>query len=193
MGKVDGERNNILLTVLLTIIIVFGSVFPYVYGRGLTTTYLDVRVQYLFDYFLFIGIGIACLRFGKQISSCCLPLLQGKNRWLAGVLIIIIMIPVALFRNNYSKIVPLEIIKNRMLISESYAYWNGIISEIEDSEESDIIITRDEEPMWTPYFLYCGLVEEEVYDLPLDAAFSMDIIMPNVYYGKESIRYIVGE
>ena len=56
-----------------------------------------------------------------------------------------------------------------------------------------MVITREEEPAWSPYFLYVGLVEEDVYDLPLDTVFSNDIIMPNVYDKKDSIRYVLGK
>lgn len=104
-----------------------------------------------------------------------------------GVLLIIALI----YNSNYSRIVQIDIIDKRELIAESYDYWNGIILEIENSNEDDVVITRESEPAWTPYFLYVGLVEEDVYNLPLNETFSNDIIMPNVYYKKASIRYVV--
>ena len=187
-GKMKG-KNNIFITAILTLVGVFGSVFPYVYGRGMTTTYLDVRVQYLFDYILFIGIGIGCIRFGRLISPKCIELFKGKKLYFTGGVLCLLFLACFLFRGAYLKLIPVDIFNKRELIAESYDYWNGIILEIETSNESNVVIEREEEPAWTPYFLYMGLVEEDIYDLPLDSIFSMDIIMPNVYYQKESIKY----
>lgn len=43
-GRMSG-KNNIIVTAIITFIVVFGAVFPYVYGRAMATTYLDVRRQ----------------------------------------------------------------------------------------------------------------------------------------------------
>ena len=187
------EKNNVLITGILTFLVVFGAVFPYVYGRAMTTTYLDVRMQYLFDYIIIIGICIGCIRFGRVISGKCEKFLTGKTRMVLWGMFGILSILALLRNGNYLKIIQIDIINKRELIAESYDYWNGIIVEIENSTEDDVVIVRDQEPMWSPYFLYVGLVEEDIYNLPLDEIFSNDIIMPNVYYKKSSIRYIVND
>ena len=191
-GK-PNSKNNIFITILMTAIVLFGAIFPYVYGRAMTTTYLDVRMQYLFDYILMIGISIACVRFGRAISAKAVPVLEGKKCIITAMLLGGVSLFALAYNNNYAKIIQLDILNKRGLIAESYDYWNGIILEIENSKEDDVVIVRDEEPAWTPYFLYVGLVEEDVYDLPLDEIFSNDIIMPNVYYKKNSIRYVVND
>lgn len=187
------SKNNILITMVITFISIFGSIFPYVYGRGMTTTYLDVRVQYLFDYMLFIGVAIGCFRLGRILSVKCSHMLQGRTGIIICSAMIVVAIAALSYNGGYKKIIQIDILDKKQLIADSYKYWDDIILEIENSADTDIVIERDEEPMWTPYFLYVGLVEEEIYNLPLDSVFSMDIIMPNVYYGKESIRYVVGE
>ena len=189
-GKMSG-KNNIIVTAILTFIVVFGAVFPYVYGRAMTTTYLDVRMQYLFDYIIIMGISIGCVRFGRLISPKCAGMLDGKRKFVVYGIFGVLSIIALIYNSNYSKIVQIDIIDKRELIAESYDYWNGIILEIENSNEYDVVITRESEPAWTPYFLYVGLVEEDVYNLPLDEIFSNDIIMPNVYYKKASIRYVI--
>lgn len=191
-GKMTG-RNNLFITALVTLIVLFGAVFPYVYGRAMTTTYLDVRMQYLFDYILIIGIAIGCIRFGRLVSPYCEKLFSGKTQIALLVCFILVSLVTLLHNNAFAKIVQVDIIAKRQLIAESYDYWNGIILEIENSTEDDVVITREAEPTWSPYFLYVGLVEEDVYDLPLDTVFYNGIIMPNVYYKKASIRYVLGE
>ena len=188
-GSLRFKENNILVTVVITFITVFGAVFPYVYGRAMTTTYLDVRMQYLFDYIIFIGIGIGCIRFGRLISDKCIPLFDGRKKLVTISVLCIVAFIALLFRGGYKKIIQVDILNKRDLITESYDYWNGIILEIENSPEDNVVIQRAEEPAWTPYFLYVGLVEEDSYNLPLDSIFVNGTIMPNVYYQKESIKY----
>ena len=78
------------------------------------------------------------------------------------------------------------------MIEESYQFWNGVITEIETSKEDDVIITREKEPMWTPYFLYIGIVDDELYNAKSEEIYASEKIMPNVYYKKDtiSIKYL---
>ncbi|QFJ53951.1 DUF6056 family protein [Pseudobutyrivibrio xylanivorans] len=177
------DGNNIILTAVMTFITVFGAVFPYVYGRAMTTTYLDVRMQYLFDYLLFIGIGIGCIRLGRLFRN---------GKVVIGLAALCVLATAAfVVRGGTKPVIQTDIISKRDLITQSYDYWNGVILEIENSAEDDVVITRTEEPAWSPYFLYMGLVEEDSYDLPLDSIFVDGTIMPNVYYQKKSIKYVI--
>ena len=182
------ERNNIVITMVVTFVVIFGMVFPYVYGRAMTTTYLDVRMQYLFDYFLLIGMSIGCIQLGRIIRTH--ETLQSNIFIKTGICVILILYLVfsVLMRRGYQNIVQIGILQSTDLISESYEFWDDIISEIEASKDSDVVITRESEPTWSPYFLYMGIIEEDTYDVSKDTVYDSRLIMPNVYYGKDSIR-----
>ncbi|SCZ78632.1 hypothetical protein [Pseudobutyrivibrio xylanivorans] len=183
------ERNNIVITIIITFLSTFGAVFPYVYGRAFDTTYLDVRMQYIFDYMILIGVCIGCIRFGiflaTRFNVGCTRNVQIATR----VVIVAVAVLMLGVRGGYSNIAQIGIIRNSGLIKESYIYWDNVIEEIENSNETDVVINRDNEPSWSPYFLFMGLIEEDVYDESLDTVYSSRVILPNVYYHKNSIKY----
>ena len=187
------SKNKFLVTVLMTALVSFGALFPYVYGHAATTTFVEVRMLYFSDFLMLIGMCCGCVRFGRMIATRFNFVFSKKS--LAITMIVVCAITTAgLWHNSaYSKIIQFDIINKRDLIEESYAYWDGVLTEIENSKDTNVVITREKEPDWSPYFLYSGIVEEDVYDLPLDSVFQIGLIMPNVYYQKESIRYVIGE
>ncbi|CBK75320.1 hypothetical protein CIY_27490 [Butyrivibrio fibrisolvens 16/4] len=187
------NRNNILVTIFLTVLCIFGTLFPYVYGRAMTTTYLDVRMQYLLDYELLIGICIGCLQIGMILAARNIENLSRPLKISVTVAVLAIVGVLSLHGKTYQKIVPIDIVRNSGLIKESYAFWNGIILEIESSPKDEVIITRDEEPSWTPYFLYSGLPDGYLFEVKPEAVYSSESIMPNVYYQKKSILYRLKE
>ena len=91
------------------------------------------------------------------------------------------------FYQYYLNITQIDIVKKSSLIKESYAYWDGILTEIENSDEDDVVLYRDKSPDWTKYFLYVGIEPDNVYDQSFDAITPTDEIMVNVYYKKKSI------
>ena len=78
------------------------------------------------------------------------------------------------------------------MIAESYQFWNGVITEIEMNVDENVVITRKEAPIWSPYFLYMGIVEDDIYDARPEEIYANEKIMPNVYYEKNTItiRYL---
>ena len=189
--QTKNSRSRVLTTAALTFLTTVGALLPYLYGRGTNTTYVDVRMLYLSDFIMMVGMAIGCIHFGAFLSKLfknekllkCLT----ASAAVVALAFLALLVPTA----GYLKIVPVDIINKRDLIEESYNYWDGVLSEIEESKEEDVVITRPEEPAWSPYFLYCGLVEEDIYDLPLDSIFVDGKIMPNVYYQKKTIRYVI--
>lgn len=190
VGK-QARKNNVLITIMMTALVSFGALFPYVYGHATTSTFVEVRMLYFTDYVMFIGICIGCIRFGQFLITKNAIDISGKQLRVLAFVITIVTICSLLFNKNYLKIVQIDIINRHAVIAESYEYWDGIIREIEESKDSNVVIRRDEEPAWNPYFLYMGIVEEDIYDVPLDAVFQIGKILPNVYYQKESIRYVI--
>ena len=66
---------------------------------------------------------------------------------------------------------------------------NQFFTEIENST-GDVVIHRDSELTWSPYFLYVGLTDKEVFSANPDVLFDDRCIMPNEYYGVDSIQLI---
>ena len=62
--------------------------------------------------------------------------------------------------------------------------------EIENSEEDDVVIHRDKQLNWTRYFFEMGLTDGERFAVDPSIVYDKEFIMPNVYYGKNSITLI---
>lgn len=178
---------HICLKVLLMALILFGSVFPYIYGRGFTTTYVDVRMQYVLDYCIEISISLVCIMLGKWMAYKFSLQLTTQNK-LSVFSTLALFAYLSIIQNYaYLDIVQVDILRHHSLITESYALWDGILAEIEASTDDDVVIHRDHEMDWTPYFLYTGLTDGDTYSVSFDKIYDEDQIMPNVYYGKNSI------
>gem|GEM_PF-6160717 len=106
-------------------------------------------------------------------------------RWglIIGMFSYLVLIP----QYAFMKIPQVDIIKKAGLIKENYLLWDGILSEIENSDEDDVVLTREKEMDWIPYFLYVGVEPENVYDQSFDVITPIDEIMINTYYKKKSI------
>lgn len=179
--------KSILGVAIVTFFVAFGAVFPYIYGRAMTTTYMDVRMFYVFDYILLIGASVFTLLCGSVISN------KVKAAVVNGIVVCGILLVAAvlmLLRGGYRNIVQVGIISNANLIKYSYDFWDGIILEIEESNEADVVIYREEEPTWTPYFLYMGLVPDYKFAVEKGVVYDKEFIMPNIYYGKDSIEIV---
>ncbi|MBQ6464058.1 MAG: hypothetical protein IJJ59_12110 [Pseudobutyrivibrio sp.] len=187
-SELTNKWYEAIITIILTVATIFGTIFPYVYGRAMTTTYLDVRMQYLVDYVLLIGMCIFCLRLGMNANGCGINKVSKIIKIAVGSFACFVILVVAIHGDAYKKIVPIDIVRNRALIRESYYFWDDVIREIENSKEDEVVIVRKQEPEWTPYFLYMGIVEEDVYDESFDTVYSSRVILPNVYYKKNDLR-----
>ena len=184
--------TEVIIAFVLTVSSIFGTIFPYVYGRAMTTTYLDVRMQYLVDYMLLIGMCICSMRLGLVANGYGINKVFKAIKAFAITIISIYIIITGIYGQAYKKIVPFDIIRNRGLIAESYQFWNGVITEIEMNVDENVVITRKEAPIWSPYFLYMGIVEDDIYDARPEEIYANEKIMPNVYYEKNTItiRYL---
>ncbi len=182
------EKKGIIVFAIFMVLITTGSVFPYIYARGFTTTYLDIRVEYVLDFCLELGIGFLCLKLGQWIAYK-FDLELNKRHMLSIVSVLALFAYVSIIQNYaYLDITSIDILRNSSLIKESYVFWDDVLLEIENSTEDDVIIYRDEELDWSPYFYATGMVEGEVYDVSADKIYDEEFIMPNVYYGKNSIE-----
>lgn len=184
------NKKNIISTIVVFALITTGSVFPYIYSRAFTTTYLDIRMEYILDYCLQIGLGLVALNIGSWLAYKFDFVLATKDKVIV-TLVLIVFGYVSLIQSyGYMKLVQFEIFKNKELIKYSYAFWDGVITEIENSPDDEVVIHRDSEPTWTWYFFPLGLVEGDVFNVDYNKVYDENLIMPNVYYEKESIEII---
>lgn len=187
-NKDNVEEQGFVEYIILLMIIIIGSVYPYIYGRALDSTYLDIRMEYILDFCLEVGIGILCVKFGRYLSyRYNLVISSNVNLYVAGLLVLFVY--VSLIQNySYLEISSIDLIRNRGQIISSYNYWNDVLMEIENSEEDDVVIKSENVPEWSRYFLAVGIENGDLYNASKDKIYDEEIIMPNVYYGKNSVQ-----
>ncbi|MDC7278834.1 hypothetical protein NXH64_04880 [Butyrivibrio fibrisolvens] len=180
-------------TIILFIIIITGAIYPYIYARAFDTTYLDIRMEYIFDFCLHVSLGVLCVMLGKYLSYRFKFEFDSKNKLMV-ITALILFAYVSIIQNYaYLNIVQIDILRNRGIITESFNYWDDVLKEIEASTEDDVIIERDYVPEWSRYFLSVGIQNGEVFDVSSDKVYDEERIMPNVYYGKKSIQMKIAE
>ncbi len=174
--------------IIFMILTTTGSVFPYIYARGFTTSYLDIRVEYVLDFCIEVALGFICVKFGQWLTYKFRLQLNAKD--IIAVVVGLVLFGYATIINNYAylEITPIAILRNAGQIKYSYSFWDDVLTEIENSEEDDVVIYRDSEPNWSRYFYATGIVEGEVYNVSPEKIYDEEFIMPNVYYGKNSIE-----
>ena len=181
------KKHDIKKYILVFCIGIVGAIMPYCLGRGFTNTYMDVRMYYVLDYFLLISMALIVLMLGQNIALRFDIDMDKRTiiRWsmILTMFSYLMLVP----QNLYLKIPQIDIVKKSGLIKESYAFWDGILTEIENSDDKDVVLYRDKEPEWTPYFLWVGIEADNIYDQKLDAITPTDEIMVNSYYKKDSI------
>ena len=179
--------------IVLFVIIITGAVYPYIYARAFDTTYMDVRMEYVLDFCLCLALGILAVMIGRYLNYRFTIEMEAKDIVMS-VAGLAVFAYVALIQNYaYLDILQMDIMRNRELITESYAYYDGVLSEIENSTDDEVIIERDYVPTWSPYILPVGIENGEVYDVVFNKAYDEEHIMINVYYGKQSIQMVIGE
>ena len=179
--------------IVFMVLITTGSVLPYIYARGFTDTYLDIRVQYVHDFCLELAIAFVCVKFGQWLRYKLNMDIVAKD--IVGIVAVLALFSYVSILQNYAylNITPVAILRNAGLIKESYAFWDDVLLEIENSDEDTVVIHREKAPDWSWYFYGTGMVEGEVYAVPFDKVYDEEFIMPNVYYGKKSIEIKYGE
>lgn len=183
------EKLNIINLIVLISLMVVGIQFPYVHGKAMYMTYLDVRMQFLVDYTLLIGLCLFFIKIGQLVADK-FEILLAKRTCVTISAMLIMFTYLGIIQNDaYLNIVQVDIFKESSLISQSFTLWDGILTEIENST-GDVVIHRDSELTWSPYFLYVGLADKEVYSANPDVLFDDRCIMPNEYYGVDSIQLI---
>ncbi len=183
-----GKKNHdIKLYIVVFGLVIIGAMLPYCLGKGYVTTYMDVRMYYILDYYLLLSMCFLTLMFGQNFANHFdININQSALiRWglIIGMFSYLVLIP----QYAFMKIPQVDIIKKAGLIKENYLLWDGILSEIENSDEDDVVLTREKEMDWIPYFLYVGVEPENVYDQSFDVITPIDEIMINTYYKKKSI------
>ena len=187
----NNEKNKperMIDFIVFMVLVTTGGVFPYIYARGFTTTYLDIRVEYVLDFCLELAIAFACVKFGQWLRYKFNIDVEAKD--IIGVVAVLSLFTYCSIVQNYAylNITPIAIMRNAGLIKESYSFWDDVLIEIEQSKDANVVIYRDKEPAWSWYFYATGMVEGEVYNVSPDKIYDEEFIMPNVYYGKESIE-----
>lgn len=184
--KAHKKPENIITLAIASFLICFGAVLPYVYGRGMTRTYLDVRMQYMLDYFIQIFLCFGCFVFGQWIGYIVKTNFE-KLGYVAAGGVAVLGACALIITGRYATTVSYEVYVKRAEIAASYDLWNGILLEIEQSDSDDVVVNRDYNIPWNKYFLYSGMEPGEVYAVDLDAFYDPQQILPNVYYKKNSI------
>ena len=181
------KPTRVIETAALFIIITFGAMLPYVYGRDFRNTYLDIRMEYILDYCIEIGLALMCIYLGQWLAYKFDIKFSGKEK--VGVTAALIMFAYVTLIQNYAylDVVQVDILRNRGLIQESYNFWDGVMLEIENSDEDDVVIYRDKILPWSRYCFEMGLTDGDTYAVDPSIVYDRDLIMPNVYYGKKSI------
>ncbi|WP_033152065.1 hypothetical protein [Pseudobutyrivibrio ruminis] len=180
------KPGNIILYGLASVCIWLGCLLPYVYGRGMTRTYLDVRMQYVFDFLFEITICIGAVILGQWIGYFVKTNFEKLGYVVAGG-VAVLGACALIITGRYATTVSYEVYVKRAEIAASYDLWNGILLEIEQSDSDDVVVNRDYNIPWNKYFLYSGMEPGEVYAVDLDAFYDSQQILPNVYYKKNSI------
>lgn len=174
--------------IILFAIVITGALYPYIYGRGFDSTYIDVRMEFILDFSLYVCIAILCIMFGRYLSYR-LELELNKKDILFITAGFVLFVYVSLLQNYaYLDIVQMDILRNKNVIVESYNYWDDVLIEIENSDEDVVVIERDYVPDWSRYFLSVGIENGEIYGADSSKIYDEEQIMPNVYYGKKSIQ-----
>lgn len=171
---------------------IYGSIFPYIYARAFDSTYMDVRMEYVLEYLMLIAGAILCLTLGRTISYRLNWSLSGVAAGIgSGCITLLVLLYMGLYGGaSLTSITMVDIYNKHQLIAESYDFWNGILEEIENSTDDDVVIYREQEPEWNAYFLYSGIVNGEKFDVDFNTVYDDEEIMINVYYGKKSITLI---
>lgn len=185
--KARENTPNILLVFILGLLAQAGSLLPYVYARGFTTTYVDIRVQYVMDYFIELNLCATCILIGRYIAHRVQMQITGQTKVATAFALALFIYASVINNYGYLEIAQVGILKEHSTITASYNYWNGILTEIESSDESDLVIERDYSIAWSEYFFAPGIDSGEVYDDDPSVIYSAEHIMPNVYYQKDSL------
>ncbi len=176
-------KIGIFLMITMTIA-TFGCLFPYVYGRAFTTSYVDVRMEYVVELLMELTLAILVFLIGQLLGQLFASL---KVAYVLAALVVLGALALMVRAHSFTSIVQIDIMRHSALLQESYSLWDGVITEIEESTDDDVVIHRGSEPDWSPYFLYMGLTDGDTYAVAMDEIYSVESIMPNVYYGKRSI------
>ncbi len=197
-SKAHKKPGNLIMFAIASVAAWFGSMLPYVYGRGKTGVGLDVRIQYVLDYLIEISLCVGFFMLGQWIAFFIKKDLE-KIGYVAATAVAVLGVAALIVTGRYKTTVSYDIYAKSPEIVNSYALWDGILTEIENSSEDDVVINRTQEDIdkcpWNRYFLYSGMEppvyvggeEGEIYAVPLDAFYDAKVILPNVYYKKKSI------
>ncbi len=189
----DGCNEKILVPFILFALMTFGSLYPYIYGRALTTTYIDIRMEYVLDYCIELGLVVLLIKLGRIAAKKFDLQFKPKELFIIGAGFGLISYIALIPNYAYLDIMQIDLLRNRGVIVESYNYWDGIMTEIENSDDDDVVITRDTEPIWSRYFFPLGLTDGDTYAVPYDKIIGEEQIMPNVYYEKNSITLEIND
>ncbi len=184
-SKADKKPGNLFLFVIASVATWVGCILPYVYGRGMTRTYLDVRMQYVLDYFIQIALCLIALMLGQWVAYLIKKDLK-KVGYVLAVAVAVLGVVALFVTGRYTTTVSYEVKAKAPEIVNSFYLWDSILCEIENGDDQ-VVVDRDYNVPWNKYFLYSGMEPGEEYAVELDSFYDAKQILPNVYYGKKSI------
>lgn len=162
---------QVILGYIITALSAFGTVYPYVLGSNSTADgELAYRVYFMQDYMLYIGLAISTFMLGQWLAMCLKDYLKWDSQ--AGIFKLLSAVILALFMAwcfvcpTKTYFVPVEIIQNAGNIKATYALWNGILEEIKNSTDDDVIVTATDVD-WCRYVYPCGMSSDDGNDWPV--------------------------
>ncbi len=183
---------NCLLGIILTYVASAGAIYPYILGeRKAVGDELATRVNYYEDYILFIGFAFALFTFGRWLGYVITINIRESILVLIAGVVLVGSLFYAHAIGTFMYIVPYDIYRQRAVIKQIYYTWEGIIDEIETSEEDDVEIVRDNVP-WTRFCYPVGIDEGSNF-VPEDLReyYGGTNQCTEMWYGKNSIRVYI--
>ena len=157
---------QVLLGYMISALASFGAVYPYVLGSNSSAdSELAYRVYFMQDYMLYIGMAIATFLLGIWMGSWIDKLLVARIVKICSGAVCLLLLAWCIICPTKTYFVPTEIIQNVDNIQAAYYLWDGILEEIEQSPEEDVVVTRTDVE-WCRYVYPCGMSADDGNDWP---------------------------
>lgn len=162
------KLSAIVLGIIATCISSFGAVYPYVLANNNEVgAELAYRVYFMQDYILYIGFAVNLFLLGMwMVGKLSHEAVTSKKRCKSQILLAFVLGLWCLVSPGKTYFVPMEIVQDADIIQDNYYLWNGILEEIETSDEADVVVNR-QEVTWSRYVYPCGLVGDDSSDWPV--------------------------
>lgn len=179
--KKKKEVKNPFLYYIIGIILVFGKIYPVALGYGYYGT--PNRVVFMVAVFALIYYSILLFWLGEYLAYQYQIAFQKKDILLIGFMVIIYGYCAIILAGNVSNMTWLKNIREREAIKKEHDYYISLLTDIDNSEESNIIITD-------PIYPYTELIKPLYFRD--DKSYWINIGVAR-YFDKESVIWVEEE